>query len=43
MARTEPEEFELDKSSTYDLSAPQGYYNQHAAVVLLGTYEVSTN
>lgn len=41
LARAELEEFELDKSSVFDLSSPQGCYNQHAAVILLGTFEVS--
>lgn len=40
MVKAELEEFELDKSSVFDLSTQQGLYNQHAAVILLGTFEV---
>eukprot|EP01125_Pyxidicula_operculata_P015379 TRINITY_DN5210_c0_g1_i1.p1 TRINITY_DN5210_c0_g1~~TRINITY_DN5210_c0_g1_i1.p1 ORF type:complete len:763 (-),score=160.71 TRINITY_DN5210_c0_g1_i1:1845-4133(-) len=40
MKGSELEEFELDKTSKFALETPEGYYNQHASIVLLGTYEV---
>ena len=37
---SELEDFELDKTSEFHLNVKLGEYNQHAAAILLGTYEV---
>jgi hypothetical protein len=43
LSKADPEDFELDKSSNYDMITNVGMRNNHRAQLLLSTYEVCTN